>query len=36
VIGVLWGAIAGYAGGRADSALMRVVDILYSLPNMFL
>src|SRR5437764_1325298 len=33
VIGVFWGAIAGYAGGRADSALMRVVDVLYSLPN---
>jgi peptide/nickel transport system permease protein/oligopeptide transport system permease protein len=33
VIGVLWGAIAGYVGGRVDSALMRVVDILYSLPT---
>jgi peptide/nickel transport system permease protein/oligopeptide transport system permease protein len=33
VIGVLWGAIAGYVGGRMDSVLMRVVDILYSLPN---
>jgi oligopeptide transport system permease protein len=33
VIGVLWGAIAGYVGGRIDSLLMRVVDILYSLPN---
>jgi len=33
VIGVLWGAIAGYAGGRVDSVLMRIVDILYSLPN---
>ena len=33
VTGVLWGAIAGYAGGRTDSALMRVVDVLYSLPN---
>ncbi len=33
VIGVLWGAIAGYAGGRVDSVLMRVVDILYSLPT---
>jgi ABC-type dipeptide/oligopeptide/nickel transport system permease subunit len=33
VIGVLWGAIAGYSGGRTDSILMRVVDILYSLPN---
>lgn len=33
VIGVLWGAIAGYAGGRVDSFLMRTVDVLYSLPS---
>ncbi|MDR3455829.1 MAG: ABC transporter permease [Verrucomicrobiae bacterium] len=33
VIGVLWGAVAGYAGGRLDSVLMRIVDILYSLPT---
>jgi peptide/nickel transport system permease protein/oligopeptide transport system permease protein len=33
IIGVLWGAIAGYAGGRADAILMRVVDVLYSLPT---
>lgn len=33
VIGVLWGAIAGYAGGRTDAVLMRIVDILYSLPS---
>jgi oligopeptide transport system permease protein len=33
VIGVLWGAIAGYVGGRTDSILMRIVDILYSLPS---
>jgi peptide/nickel transport system permease protein/oligopeptide transport system permease protein len=32
-IGVLWGAIAGYAGGRVDSLMMRIVDILYSLPS---
>src|SRR6185503_20560053 len=36
VIGVLWGAIAGYVGGRVDSVLMRLVDILYSLPNIVL
>jgi peptide/nickel transport system permease protein/oligopeptide transport system permease protein len=33
VIGVVWGAIAGYAGGRLDSLMMRVVDVLYSLPS---
>jgi ABC-type dipeptide/oligopeptide/nickel transport system permease subunit len=33
VIGVLWGAIAGYAGGRTDAVLMRFVDVLYSLPT---
>jgi len=33
VIGVLWGAIAGYVGGRVDSFMMRIVDVLYSLPS---
>jgi oligopeptide transport system permease protein len=33
VIGVLWGAVAGYVGGRWDSLLMRIVDILYSMPS---
>ncbi len=33
VIGVLWGSIAGSAGGRIDSAMMRIVDVLYSLPS---
>lgn len=32
-IGVLWGSAAGYVGGRVDSVLMRIVDILYSLPS---
>jgi oligopeptide transport system permease protein len=31
-IGVLWGAIAGYAGGVTDAVMMRTVDILYSVP----
>lgn len=34
VIGVLWGTIAGYAGGRVDAVMMRLVDILYALPFM--
>jgi ABC-type dipeptide/oligopeptide/nickel transport system permease subunit len=33
VIGVLWGSIAGFAGGRLDSVMMRIVDVLYSLPS---
>jgi peptide/nickel transport system permease protein/oligopeptide transport system permease protein len=33
VIGVLWGAVAGYKGGRTDDVLMRIVDVLYSLPS---
>jgi len=31
-IGVLWGSIAGYSGGRTDSLMMRIVDILDGLP----
>ncbi len=33
-IGVLWGTIAGYSGGKIDSFMMRTVDILYALPFM--
>ena len=33
IIGVLWGAIAGYVGGKVDDVLMRIVDVLYSLPS---
>ena len=36
VIGVAWGAIAGYFGGRLDAWMMRAVDVLYALPFMFL
>jgi len=35
VVGVAYGATAGYLGGRVDGAMMRVVDILYSLPFIF-
>ena len=34
VIGITWGAIAGYVGGRVDAVMMRLVDILYALPFM--
>ncbi|MEQ8964728.1 MAG: ABC transporter permease subunit [Azospirillaceae bacterium] len=36
VIGVAYGATSGYLGGRVDNAMMRLVDVLYSLPFMFL
>ena len=35
LIGILYGAIAGYLGGRTDGIMMRLVDVLYSLPFMF-
>lgn len=34
-IGVVWGAVAGFLGGRIDAAMMRIVDILYALPFVF-
>ena len=36
VIGVTWGAVAGYVGGRVDELMMRFVDVLYSLPYLFI
>jgi oligopeptide transport system permease protein len=36
VIGVAYGAIAGYAGGKVDAIMMRMVDALYALPFVFL
>ena len=35
LIGVTWGATAGFIGGKTDQAMMRFVDILYSLPFIF-
>lgn len=35
VLGVGWGAIAGYAGGALDAVMMRAVDALYGLPYVF-
>jgi len=35
-IGIAWGATAGFLGGRVDRLMMRIVDILYALPFMFL
>jgi oligopeptide transport system permease protein len=36
VIGVSWGSVAGYCGGWIDAAMMRIVDILYSVPFIFI
>ncbi|RLS45957.1 MAG: ABC transporter permease [Planctomycetota bacterium] len=35
-VGVLWGCVAAWFGGRVDSVLMRSVDVLYALPSMLL
>lgn len=35
-VGTLYGAVAGYAGGRVDAVMMRIVDILYGLPYILL
>jgi oligopeptide transport system permease protein len=35
VVGVIWGATAGYVGGAVDEVMMRIVDVLYSLPFIF-
>ncbi|MBA2380324.1 MAG: ABC transporter permease [Blastocatellia bacterium] len=32
IVGVSWGAVAGYLGGRVDNIMMRIVDIIYSIP----
>lgn len=36
VIGVTYGAIAGYVGGLVDDVMMRIVDVLYSVPFIFI
>ena len=36
IIGLLVGSIAGYAGGKVDLIIMRIVDIIYSLPDMLM
>ena len=36
LIGTVYGAIAGYLGGRADYIMMRIVDVLYGIPYMFI
>jgi oligopeptide transport system permease protein len=34
LIGVIYGAVSGYFGGKVDLVMMRIVDIIYSLPDM--
>jgi len=34
VIGTTWGLVAGYVGGKIDAAMMRLVDIFYSVPRL--
>jgi oligopeptide transport system permease protein len=36
IIGLLYGSISGYLGGKVDLIMMRIVDIIYSLPDMLL
>ncbi len=36
LIGVSWGATAGFMGGKVDNIMMRIVDVMYGLPFMFL
>ena len=36
IIGVLYGSISGYRGGRTDMIMMRIVDIIYSLPDVLI
>ena len=36
IIGLIYGSISGYAGGKVDMIMMRIVDIIYSLPDMLM
>lgn len=36
IIGLLYGSISGYVGGKADLIMMRIVDIIYSLPDILM
>lgn len=36
IIGLMYGSISGYLGGKVDLVMMRIVDIIYSLPDMLL
>ncbi len=36
IVGVVYGAVSGFLGGRVDNIMMRIVDVLYALPFVFL
>jgi oligopeptide transport system permease protein len=36
IIGITWGATAGYLGGKVDDVMMRIVDVLYAIPYMMI
>lgn len=36
IIGVIYGSVAGYKGGKVDMVMMRIVDIIYSLPDLLI
>ena len=36
LIGVMWGTVAGFVGGRTDAIMMRIVDVLYGIPFIIL
>jgi oligopeptide transport system permease protein len=36
LIGIIYGSISGYAGGRTDMIMMRIVDIIYALPDVLI
>ncbi len=35
-LGIAWGAVAGFLGGRVDNAMMRVVDMMYAIPYLLI
>ena len=35
IIGVIYGSVSGYLGGRTDTIMMRIVDVLYAIPSLF-
>lgn len=36
IIGIIYGSVSGFCGGKVDMVMMRIVDIIYSLPDMLL